>query len=557
MTTAILSILTYADLPIGKTRQTTVYRTGDDGYYTKGQERNYIDNGNGTVTDTMLNLIWQNNYRDNKGYANNGTVPDLNYTTGGDYCSDIDLAGLSNWRLPSKRELASLIDYSRVYPDTFIDPVFRTSTRDNGIYWTSTIYAPNMTKAWFVRFAGNGVNRYPQSDTYNIRCVSSGTSNTPPTANAGVDQSIETGTDATLDGSGSSDADAGDNLTYSWSFTSRPAGSTATLTNANTVNPTFTSDMAGEYVIELIVNDGTVDSTPDSVTVTTGGTTPPANTPPTADAGLDKTVQVNHVVTLSGSGSSDSDGTIVAYKWVKQSTGDLLSTSETFNFTPTGTKTKTFVLTVTDNDGATASDTMVLTVTKYPVGNIPPTANAGVDQSIETGTDATLDGSGSSDADAGDNLTYSWSFTSRPAGSTATLTNANTVNPTFTSDMAGEYVIELIVNDGTVDSTPDSVTVTTGGTTPPANTPPTADAGLDKTVQVNHVVTLSGSGSSDSDGTIVAYKWVKQSTGDLLSTSETFNFTPTGTKTKTFVLTVTDNDGATASDTMVLTVTRN
>ena len=100
--------------------------------------------------------------------------------------------------------------------------------------------------------------------------------------------------------------------------------------------------------------------------------TPPANTPPTADAGPDKTVQVNHAVTISGS-SSDSDGNIVAYKWIKQSNGQVLATTESFNFTSTGTRTKTLVFTVTDDQGATASDMVVLTVTEGPVGNTPPT----------------------------------------------------------------------------------------------------------------------------------------------------------------------------------------
>lgn len=173
ITAAILSILAYADLPMGKTGQTTIYAMGDDGYYTKGQARNYTDNRNGTVYDTMLNLIWQNNYSDNKGYASNGTVPSLNHSTAVAYCSDINLAGLTNWRLPSMRELSSLIDYSIEYPGPFIDPVFITTSIDGGMYWTGTIFAPNTTKAWFVRFVHNGVNRRPLSDTYSIRCVHS------------------------------------------------------------------------------------------------------------------------------------------------------------------------------------------------------------------------------------------------------------------------------------------------------------------------------------------------------------------------------------------------
>ena len=47
----------------------------------------------------------------------------------------------------------------------------------------------------------------------------------------------------------------GDALTYAWSFTSRPAGSTAAFTGGTTVNPTFTPDRAGSYTVQLIVTD--------------------------------------------------------------------------------------------------------------------------------------------------------------------------------------------------------------------------------------------------------------------------------------------------------------
>lgn len=61
----------------------------------------------------------------------------------------------------------------------------------------------------------------------------------------------------------------GDPLTYVWSVTSRPSGSTAALSNANIVNPTFKPDKPGTYIIQLIVNDGTVNSAADTVTLTT------------------------------------------------------------------------------------------------------------------------------------------------------------------------------------------------------------------------------------------------------------------------------------------------
>ena len=169
--TLMFSVLIHAGFPVKKTGQTVSYMTGDDGYYTHGQDRSYIDNADGTVTDTMLNLIWQNNYSDNKGYADNRMIPDLDQTKALEYCEDINLTGFTDWRLPTMRELASLVDYSVARPDPTIDPIFITTTRENGMYWTGTTYAPNTTKSWFVRFGANGVNRRPKPDTYSVRCV--------------------------------------------------------------------------------------------------------------------------------------------------------------------------------------------------------------------------------------------------------------------------------------------------------------------------------------------------------------------------------------------------
>jgi len=92
--------------------------------------------------------------------------------------------------------------------------------------------------------------------------------------------------------------------------------------------------------------------------------------------------------------------------------------------------------------------------------NIPPVANAGPDQSVVMGSLVTLDGSASNDADSRA-ITYTWNFVSVPTGSTLTqLTGTTTVSPSFTPDVDGDYVIQLIVNNGFINSLPDSVTIT-------------------------------------------------------------------------------------------------
>ena len=97
--------------------------------------------------------------------------------------------------------------------------------------------------------------------------------------------------------------------------------------------------------------------------------------------------------------------------------------------------------------------------------NNAPIANAGLDQNTTIGSIVALDGSGSYDPD-GDALTYSWSFSSFPDGSNPTLSNPNIPYPTFTADSYGQYVISLMVNDGNLDSSTDTVIVTVSTSVP-------------------------------------------------------------------------------------------
>lgn len=108
--------------------------------------------------------------------------------------------------------------------------------------------------------------------TFLIACGGGGsdtTSNTAPVADAGADQKGKLNSVITLEGSGSSDAD-GDTITYDWTLTSAPAGSTAALSDVDTDSPTLIPDVGGLYVASLTVNDGKVNSSSDSVTVTSG-----------------------------------------------------------------------------------------------------------------------------------------------------------------------------------------------------------------------------------------------------------------------------------------------
>ena len=297
-----------------------------------------------------------------------------------------------------------------------------------------------------------------------------------------------------LDGSSSSDPD-GDQLSFLWSFLNKPASSNATLSDSTAVNPTFTVDIFGDYLLELTVNDGTDDSAPDTVNIST------LNSAPVANAGPDQSVFTTDTVQLDASGSSDVDGDSLTFLWQftskPQSSNSTLSDPTLVNPTFHVDIFGEYILELTVNDATVDSDPDSVTISTL---NSAPVANAGADQGITIPSTVQLDGSGSSDVD-GNNLTFSWSFTSVPAGSTAVLNDNTIVNPTFNADIVGTYVVQLIVNDGTVDSGPDTVILTT------TNVAPVADAGLDQTVLTGDTVILDGSGSGDDDSDPLTYSW--------------------------------------------------
>ena len=157
----------------------------------------------------------------------------------------------------------------------------------------------------------------------------------------------------------------------------------------------------------------------------------------------------------------------------------------------------TYVLQLVVDDGIVSSAPDTVTISTQ---NAPPAAEAGPDQTVFVGSLVQLDGSGSTDLE-GAALTYVWSFLSKPTASTASLDDASAVMPSFTVDLPGAYTLELVVNDGNVDSQPDTVSINT------ENSQPVAEAGPDQEALVGDSVQLDGSGSSDVDGDPLTYLW--------------------------------------------------
>lgn len=282
--------------------------------------------------------------------------------------------------------------------------------------------------------------------------------NLAPIAIAGPNQSVMAGsTVITLDGSHSIDPN-GDAIRFAWTLTGMPQGSSAALSDPASAKPTFVADMPGSYVANLVVNDGALNSNAASVTVIAAT----ANAAPVANAGSVQSVLTGMTVTLDGSASSDANNDSLTYSWTltNKPAGSAAALAGATSAKPTFTAdiAGNYVAALTVNDGRVDSASASVTITAA-VANAAPVANAGSAQSVVAGSGVTLNASGSTDAN-GDALTYSWTLTSKPMGSAATLSGATTSSPTFTADAIGTYVATLIVNDGKVDSAPTTVAVT-------------------------------------------------------------------------------------------------
>lgn len=382
--------------------------------------------------------------------------------------------------------------------------------------------------------SSNGENVYDDVKVTVVR------TNQAPIANAGPDLSITLPTNSvTINGTGS-DSD-GSIASYAWEKVSGP---TVTMSGASTAKLSLSNLIEGTYTFALTVRDNEGATATDRVNVVVH----PAevNESPVANAGADRTINLPLNTTIITGTGSDADGTITSYRWEKISGPTAtLANANTASLTVSNMLAGVYVfrLTVTDDDGATGSDEIRVTVIE---ANQTPVADAGTDITLTLPTNSTnLNGSGN-DPD-GAIVKYEWTQVSGP--STITIANASAATSSVANLIAGTYVFRLTVTDDDAATASDEVSVVVN----PAevNRAPIADAGEDQTIHLpTNSTTLRGS-ASDEDGTIVSYQWVK--TGGpaaTLSNQNTPNLGLTNLQAGVykFELRVTDDDGATDSD---------
>jgi len=186
----------------------------------------------------------------------------------------------------------------------------------------------------------------------------------------------------------------------------------------------------------------------------------PKNQLPVCNAGADQTVTTDYVI-LNGSGYAI-DGYIVSYKWIKYggNEGCIIHDADSPSTAVTGLKPGAyiFLLTVTDNDGGKRSD--YLNVKVKPKEPLPPTCDAGLDQTITLPTNSVLL-EGTADDSDGTIIACKWTALLGPGvdEGTVEITDDASLSTTVNGLQKGTYVFVLTVKDNDNNRYSDSVTV--------------------------------------------------------------------------------------------------
>ena len=361
--------------------------------------------------------------------------------------------------------------------------------------------------------------------------------NAPPVAAASGDIAGVTGVPVSFDGSASWDAD-GDLLGYHWSFGD---GEWQDWQESPASQHTFSDP--GTYAVKLwVLDDCGLISTRDAFEVVISDPDPCLNNqPPEAVAGDDQVGEPGDSFAFDGSASNDPDGQIASYHW---DFGDgSTATGAQVNHSYDAAGVYAVTLTVSDACGDSDSDELLVEVANPCANNVAPFAEAGDDQAGEPGDLFSFDGSASYDSD-GALASYHWDLGDGNTAEGAVVSHAY--------DAAGDYTVTLTVTDNCGGQDSDALAVTVEDPPCANNAPPVADAGPNAAGDAGVALSFNGSGSYDPDGSVTAWQWDFGDGQTASGAAVSHTFAAAGTYT--VQLTVTDDCGASASDTLVATV---
>ena len=324
---------------------------------------------------------------------------------------------------------------------------------------TSLTVTPGIRGSYTVRaVVSDGYNEVYEESSFNIvnRVPSLSAISISPSTTGNQDTAFTASVVA-------SNLDSDDVLTYSWSITDSPVGSSPTLVGTgNTVTFDPPDGIYGNYTISVSVSDqhgGNSSTQTETITV------------------QNRAPIINNFTVNSTSGyitneftfnvdATDPDGGVLAYVWTSNVASSDFSTSNggrTAIYRPRGVLTTggfkgdhNIYVTAFDIEGASvASNTLTITISdRPPVASITRTGN------LYVGEEISLSGLDSQDPD-GDVLGYEWRISSAPVSSVAALSSTTNPSITFNPDQVGSYTIELIVTaDGVSDSTTTTFEIT-------------------------------------------------------------------------------------------------
>jgi len=339
-------------------------------------------------------------------------------------------------------------------------------------------------------------------------------------ANSG-DVVAATGTTVTLDAGGSKDPE-GDALTFKWSLSAKPTGSTADIATNTGAQLSFKPDMDGTYIASLRVTDSKGAYADKQVTIVARTTVPGNNAPqvvvlatvPPVSSGTNVvSAAIGYTVALTSDSSKDPSGGTLSYAWslVAKPAGSavqLTAAVGVFSQLVPDVMGDYIVQVVATNAAGVASSyqTTVSVKNQRPQASIStnavPTAQVnGPTVRLPVNTTLTLRGTGSTDAD-GDVLTYGWTLDSKPAGSAAALSSGAGAAVQLTTDISGSYRVRLRATDPSGAYSEQILSIDSG------NTAPTVQ--LDKTnmsIVAGTAANVSAAYSSDADGDALTYSW--------------------------------------------------
>ena len=295
-----------APAQLWKTGQTYMYVFGDDGDLEKGvawPAPRFIGHGDGTVTDNLTGLMW----------TRNANLPNGTRTRQGalDYVKTLSTGGRSDWRLPNRKELFSLIDRNKVDPALPKGHPFQNVQSD--YYWSSTTDASSGDDAWIVHM-WDGFVRDDQGYGYYVWPVRSelypDISVTPnPVAFGNVNVGGTSDNTATLQNDGNADLVIGDITQPGQPFSKiqdNCSGQTIAPHATCTVTYRFAPAASGNLSSNSDIPSNDPDENPVIVTLNGTGSTLPSLTVSKSGAGVG-------IVTSSPAGINCGDDCSVTY----------------------------------------------------------------------------------------------------------------------------------------------------------------------------------------------------------------------------------------------------